>query len=241
VKDIPLGSKHLSDMLTADRLMEKIDALVSSYRKRDPWNTYSTTRLTRAGAALYCQQHGVFTRHSRRAWAYVVGQCPEVEVRRFIVRENLYEEEGSDESSHYLKLVRMANALGVSDEEMHGAKPLPGTRAALLMWETLTKDRPWLIGATAKGALEMRTPSGAEGERWMKQLGLSRADCDFWLLHQTADQIHGPGAVTLVLKYLPRYPEISEDDILAAAEDGMMASRTFRLGIVEAADALAGR
>jgi len=226
-------------MLTTHPLMEKIDALVVAYRKRDPWNAYSTSRLTRAGAALYCQQHGVFTRHSRRAWAYVVGQCSEVEVRRFIVRENLYEEEGSDETSHYLKLVRMANALGVSTDEMNGAKPLPGTRAALLMWEALTKDRPWLIGATAKGALEMRTPSGAEGQRWMEKLGLSRTECDFWLLHQTADQVHGPGAVSLVLKYLPQYPEISEDDILAAAEDGMMASRTFRLGIVEAADALA--
>lgn len=226
-------------MLTLHPLMAQIDELVASYRKRDPWNAYSTTRLTRAGAALYCQQHGVFTRHSRRAWAYVVGQCPEVEVRRFIVRENLYEEEGSDETSHYLKLVRMANALGVSADEMNNAKALPGTRAALLMWETLTKDRPWLIGAAAKGALEMRTPSGAEGQRWMEQLGLSRSECDFWLLHQEADAVHGPGAVALVLKYLPHYPQLSEDEILTAAEDGMMASRTFRLGIVEAADALA--
>ena len=84
----------------------------------------------------------------------------------------------------------------------------------------------------------MRTPSGAEGQRWMDKLGLTREQCDFWLLHQTADQVHGPGAVALVLKYLPRYPEISEDDILAAAEDGMMASRTFRLGIVEAAEGM---
>jgi pyrroloquinoline quinone (PQQ) biosynthesis protein C len=225
-------------VLATQPLMAKIDELVSSYRKRDPWNAYSTTRLSRAGAALYCQQHGLFTRHSRRAWAYVVAQCSEVEVRRFVVRENLYEEEGTDEGSHYLKLVRMANALGLSADEMHDAKPLPSTRAALLMWETLTKDRPWLIGASAKGALEMRTPSGAEGERWMQKLGLSKSDCDFWLLHQEADQIHGPGAIELVLKYLPRYPHITDDDILVAVEDAMMASRTFRGGVAEAAAAL---
>jgi pyrroloquinoline quinone (PQQ) biosynthesis protein C len=225
-------------MLTTDPRMTRIDALVGSYRSRDPWTAYSTTALGRAGAALYCQQHGIFTRHSRRTWAYVVAQCPEVEVRRFIVRENLYEEEGSEETSHYNKLVRMANALGLSDAEMHDAKPLPSTRAALLMWEALTKDRHWLIGAAAKGAIEMRTPSGAEGQRWMEKLGLTREQCDFWLLHQDADTIHGPGAVGLVLEYLPRYPQFTLDDVVDAAEDGMMASRTFRLGLAEAARAL---
>jgi pyrroloquinoline quinone (PQQ) biosynthesis protein C len=222
-----------------ERILPRIDAVAMRYRSSDPWTAYSGSALTKQGASIYCQQHGVFTRHSRRAWAYVVGNCPEVEVRRFIVKENLYEEEGIPEESHYLKLVKMANALGTSKAQMDGAEGLPATRAALLIWETLTKDRHWLIGAAAKGGLEYKTTSGLEGERWMKQLGLSRGDADFWLLHHEADKVHGMGSLDLVLKYLPSQSVVTEDDIVEAVELSLFAYNLFRRGIVEAATAKA--
>src|ERR1700722_10067621 len=148
----------------------RIREIVRTYRA-DGGATYSQNSLMRSGAAIYCQQHGIFTRHSRRAWAYVVGNCPEVEVRRFIVAENLYEEEGVEETSHINKLVKMGVACGLTSEEIYGADALPSTRAALLVWETLTKDRHWLIGAAAKGCLELETTAGIEGNRWIDRLG----------------------------------------------------------------------
>jgi pyrroloquinoline quinone (PQQ) biosynthesis protein C len=217
-------------------LFERIAALIADYRAKDGWTKYSGSRLTRAGAALYAQQHGIFTRHSRRVWAYVVGNCPEVEFRRFVVKENLYEEEGLAEISHYLKLVRLGQKLGLSAEEMDDAPALPTTRAALLIWETLTKDRHWLIGAAAKGALEFRNTSGLEGERWMKTLGLSRDDVQFWMMHHEIDAVHGTGAYDLVMKYLPDYPEITDDAILTAVEDSMSAWMIFRNGVAAAAE-----
>jgi pyrroloquinoline quinone (PQQ) biosynthesis protein C len=216
-----------------DRMLPRIDAIAKKYRAEDPWTAYSGTALTKQGAAIYCQQHGVFTRHSRRAWAYVVGNCPEVEVRRFIVKENLYEEEGIPEESHFLKLVKMANAVGVSNAEMDGAAALPSTQAALLIWETLTKDRHWLVGAAAKGGLEYKTTSGLEGERWMHRLGLSRGEADFWLLHHEADAVHGMGSLDLVLKYLPAQNVATDDDIAEAVELSLFAYNMFRRGIVE--------
>lgn len=219
-------------------LYERIERICADYRSHDGWVAYSRAGLTRAGARLYCQQHGVFTRHSRRVWAYVVGQCPEVEVRRFIVRENLYDEEGSDEVSHYQLMVRMGQALGLTAQEMDEAQPLPSLRAAMLIWETLTKDRHWLIGAAAKGAVEMKGAAGEEGPRWMERLGLSRSDCDFWMLHHEVDRVHGPGAIQLVLKYLPQYPEISERALLEAVEDSQFALSLFRDGVGAAASAL---
>jgi pyrroloquinoline quinone (PQQ) biosynthesis protein C len=224
---------HASEV--RDRVLERIDRITRTYRAADPWTVYSGTSLSKRGAGIYCQQHGVFTRHSRRAWAYVVGNCPEVEIRRFIVKENLYEEEGVPEESHYLKLVKMAKALGVSEREMDDAAPLTATRAALLVWETLTKDRHWLVGAAAKGGLEYRTTSGLEGERWMKALGLTRSEADFWLLHQEADQVHGSGSLELVLKYLPDQQAVTEDDVVEAVETSLFAYNVFRRGIVEAA------
>src|SRR5579863_5101626 len=130
----------------AGDLITEIGSIVAHYRSQDKWLEYNRGALTKKGAGVFAKQHGIFTRHSRRAWAYVVGNCPEVEVRRFIVRENLYEEEGIEEKSHYLTLVRMGEAVGSAAQEIHNAAPLPGTRAALLIWETLTKDRPWLLG-----------------------------------------------------------------------------------------------
>jgi pyrroloquinoline quinone (PQQ) biosynthesis protein C len=229
----------MTGTLVGDAFFERVKAIVGRYRSTDGWSAYSAGELTRAGAAIYTQQHGLFTRHSRRAWAYVVANCPEVEVRRFIVRENLLEEEGSDEGSHYLKLVKMARAVGLSQPQVDDAAPLPSTRAALLIWETLTKDRHWLLGAAAKGALEFRTTSGVEGQRWMAQLGLSRDDVDFWLMHHEADQVHGAGSLELVRTYAARQHAVTESDLFAAMEDSLFAYRLFRTGIADAARAAA--
>jgi pyrroloquinoline quinone (PQQ) biosynthesis protein C len=223
------------------KLLTQIDEICSSYHATNGWSAYSARSLTRAGARLYCQQHGIFTRHSRRAWAYVVGNCPELEVRRFIVRENLFEEEGTEELSHYMKLVRMGQALGLTREAIDDAVPAPSLRAALLIWETLTKDRHWLIGAASKAVLEMKGIAGVEGPRWMQRFGLSSSDCDFWMLHHEVDKVHGPGAFQLVLKYLPQYPEVDIAAILTAVEDSAYALRLFRDGVGLAAAALEER
>lgn len=219
-------------------LIGEIGAIVSHYRAQDKWLEYNRGTISKQGASVFVKQHGIFTRHSRRAWAYVVGNCPEVEVRRFIVYENLYEEEGVEELSHYLKLVRMGNALGLSDDDVHNAEPLPSTRAALLIWEMLTKDRHWIVGAATKAALEYRTTSGEEGKHWMDKLGISRGDADFHLMHHEADKVHSGGTFELLAKYFPKYPEVSPKEILDAVDASMYAYiKMFRAGMAEAAAA----
>src|SRR5579885_2220077 len=73
-------------------LAQRLDALVEEYN-REASTVYRLLPTVAAGQ-LYVQQWGVFTRHSRRCWAWVVGNCPVLEIRRFITKENLYEEEG---------------------------------------------------------------------------------------------------------------------------------------------------
>ena len=67
---------------------------------------------------MLIQQWSNFTRHSRQCWAHVVGNCPIVEVRKFIVTENLYEEEAQEGHSHFEILVRMGMALGLTRDEI---------------------------------------------------------------------------------------------------------------------------
>lgn len=230
-------------MTTGSGLIEDVYAIINRHMPFTRWHDYSAYRLTKHGAGIYVQQHGIFTRHSRRAWAYVVGNCPEVEVRRFIVKENLYEEEGIEATSHYNSLARMGIAVGLTKREIDEATALPSTRAALLMWETLTKDRHWLIGCAAKGTLEQNAmpevgrTNFVQGNAWMRQLGLSREDVDFWLVHDELDRVHGSGNLTFVEKYLPKYPEVSREDVLTAAEDSIFAFTVFWNGIADAAEA----
>jgi pyrroloquinoline quinone (PQQ) biosynthesis protein C len=215
-------------------------AVINRHMVGSRWNEYALNRLTRHGAGLYVQQHGIFTRHSRRCWAYVVGQCPEVEVRRFIVRENLYEEEGIEETSHFTNLQRMGMAVGLTAQEVEDAVPLVSTRGALLIWETLTKDRHWILGCAAKATLEqMNMPeaggfSALHGKAWMRQLGLTKADVDFWLLHDEVDREHGPGVFLLIERFLSAYPEVSRADVLTAVEDSTFAWSIFWNGIADA-------
>jgi pyrroloquinoline quinone (PQQ) biosynthesis protein C len=224
-------------------LQHRLNEIIKDNVAASGWRKYSASRLTRTGAAVYMKQHGIFTRNSRQAWASVVGNCPVTEVRRFIVRENLYEEEAVEATSHFNMLVACGEALGLKAEDIVNAVPLPTTRVALHIWETLTKNRHWLIGCAAKATLEQANQpecgaiSQTEGERWMRILGLTKEQVKFWIKHDELDQIHGSGAFDLVLRYLPQQQGISVEDIVTAVEDSIVAWKVFYDGIGEAADA----
>lgn len=219
--------------------VERLDRIVADCQLNLKWAAFSENNLTVQAARVLVQQWSSFTRHSRRCWAYVVGNCPQIEVRRFIVTENLYEEEAVEGHSHFEILARMGKAVGLSREEIEFAKPLPTTVVALNAWEALTKNRSWYEGLAAKAVLERTNNpncgnfSALEGKRWMRQLKLTRDDVEFWLLHDSVDQIHGDGSIRLLEKYLKSDAE--KEAAIQAAEESMMAWRVYLDGIYEAA------
>jgi len=219
---------------------QSIDRIVADCQLNLKWVAYSKDRLTAKGARVLVQQWGLFTRHSRRCWAYVVGNCPHVEIRKFIVTENLYEEEALEGHSHFDLILRMGQALGLSREELESAQPLPTTLVALHTWETLTRNRPWHEGLAAKAVLELTNNpncgnfSHLEAERWMRQLKLSREELEFWFLHDSVDQIHGDGSLLLLEKYL--LGEGEGKQALRAAEESMVAWKVYLDGIYEAGE-----
>jgi pyrroloquinoline quinone (PQQ) biosynthesis protein C len=217
--------------------LQALDRTVADCQLNLKWVARSENSLTIDAARLLVLQWGIFTRHSRRCWAYVVGNCPHVEVRKFIVTENLYEEEALEGHSHFDLIVRMGKALGLRREEVESARPLPTTVVALHAWETLTKNRTWYEGLAAKAVLERTNDrncgnfSALEAQRWMRQLKLSAEDVEFWLLHDSVDQIHGGGSFDLLAKYLRTDGE--KDAALRAAEESMMAWRVYLDGLCE--------
>jgi pyrroloquinoline quinone (PQQ) biosynthesis protein C len=208
-----------------------IDKIVADCNDRLKWVAFSHDRLTKEAARVLVEQWSSFTRHSRQCWAYVVGNCPHVEVRKFIVTENLYEEEAQEGHSHFEILVRMGQALGLSRERIESAKPLPSTIVAMHAWETLTKNRTWYEGLAAKSVLERTNNphcgnfSHHQAERWMRQLNLTKEETEFWWMHDSVDQIHGDGSVKLLEKYLQTEEE--KRAALKAAEESMMAWQIY--------------
>src|ERR1041384_5688502 len=118
-----------------------IDKIVADNNERLLWVPYSKDKLTKQAARVLIEQWSNCTRHSRPGWAFVVGNCPIIEVRKFIVAEDLYEEEAQEGHSHFEILVRMGQALGLTRDQILSAKPLSSTTVALLAWESLTKNR----------------------------------------------------------------------------------------------------
>jgi len=208
-----------------------IDRIVSENNDRLLWVPYSKEKLTREAAQILVEQWSSFTRHSRQCWAFVVGNCPIVEVRKFIVTENLYEEEAQAGHSHFEILARMGMALGLTRDRILNAQPLPTTVVALLAWESLTKNRSWYEGLAAKMVLERTNNpncgnfSHNQAEHWTRQLGLSKEDTEFWWMHDSVDQIHGDGSLKLLEKYLET--DAQRNAALRAAEQSMMAWQIY--------------
>jgi pyrroloquinoline quinone (PQQ) biosynthesis protein C len=218
--------------------LRKLDEIVGRYVEASQWPKYAEEALTIEGARVYVQQHGIFTRASRQHWAFVVGDCPIGEVRWFIEKENLYEEEAIPEQSHFQWILKMGRALGMSDAEVINATPLVTTRVSLHVWENLTKNRPWWIGLAAKAVLErVNAPhcgaiSARMAESWKRHLGLPEDALTFWTRHHVLDQVHAGGAYDFLVRYVSA-PE-QWDDITRAAEESMLAFQIFWDGIVAA-------
>ena len=215
---------------------ERAAAIVKETNDSLLWNKIDP--MTIDAARTWVLQFGQFTRHSRQCWANVVGNCPVIAVRRFIVAENLWEEEANEETSHFKILLKMGRAVGLKDDEVQNATPVPATRTALLAWETMTRSRPWIEGLAAKAVLEMTNLeelgdwSGAEGRKWMRDLGLSADDVEFFLLHAEVDQVHARGALDGVMQYAT---SVDLERSLSAVESSMAAWTVLFDGMASAA------
>jgi pyrroloquinoline quinone (PQQ) biosynthesis protein C len=219
-------------MMRSATLGARLDELVDQFN-RDAADIYLLVPTAEAGG-VFVQQWGIFTRHSRQCWAWVVGNCPLVAVRRFIVKENLYEEEGSDETSHYETLARLGVHLGLKRAEIDDATPLPSTRLALLVWESLTRNYSWAEGLAAKAVLErVGFPDLRRIRRvnWARALDLPDEHLEFFTTHIVADEIHGSGAYALLERHLD---PADEARALAAAQASLEAMALHCNGIAAA-------
>jgi pyrroloquinoline-quinone synthase len=167
----------------------------------------------------------------------VYANCPVVEARRFML-ENMVDEDMVDKragDSHVGLHRRLANAVGLTNEELDAYEKNPISTVSLVMnsMYNATRTRSWQEGIITIGISEMTTinPQSinkkfAKAEGWVdlslkvtEKLGLSKHDTEFLWVHHKADVGHGGGHLTVIETYTP---ESEVERVVDAARMGLL-------------------
>ncbi len=200
-------------MSSWDKYEEALNQLTRETFEVPDVKRFYATQLTTKRAQIIAQQFGLFVRHRRTAWAYLIARCPYLEVRRELLRheseELLYDPRcGSD---HYTLWVIHGKAVGLTEEQVNNAIQLPSTRAALCGWICLAIQRPWLeaLGGVAvleRVNIDSIVPGGAHQtraqKRWMEDLGLKEEQIPNFRIHREADTDHKGQTTAIIEKYV---------------------------------------
>jgi pyrroloquinoline quinone (PQQ) biosynthesis protein C len=115
--------------------------------------------LTVEGARIFAAEHCVFADRFPRWFGNIIGNCPSIDARRYMIR-NLYQEEVHDpmiNRGHYDSLVDFAVSLGLDRDDVMSYSGAPHTTMAIAYWDYVSRAKPWLEAFTATGVLELLT------------------------------------------------------------------------------------
>jgi pyrroloquinoline quinone (PQQ) biosynthesis protein C len=132
------------------------------------WDRFCKNDLTREGALVYGLEHCVFADNFPRWLANVAGNCPYLEVRKYLI-ENMYVEEVRDPTiirGHYESLVDFVVALGADRDFVLNYKGAPITRMRIDYCDYMSRTRPWIEGFTCVAGNEV-----ARGKEMIKRVG----------------------------------------------------------------------
>jgi pyrroloquinoline quinone (PQQ) biosynthesis protein C len=101
-----------------------------------------SVRLTLPRARFYIKHNAYYNKNRRDCWGFVLGAAP-LDVKKLVWKHEEDElitdkREGED---HYSLVVRQAQMVGVTREEIEGAEPIPGARAAQYAWLYIARNR----------------------------------------------------------------------------------------------------
>ena len=181
---------------------------------------YRKGTITREGALVYAMEHSVFAANFPRWLANIAGNCPHLEVRKYLI-ENMYVEEVKDPTiptSHYESLVDFAVAVGGDRDFIHKYKGAPVTIMRVSYCDWVSRTRPWLeafasiAGNEVARGLQMVKRIGkrvkSSREIW-SQLNLPEEAMAHWDAAEVADSGEG-GHGDAPLDFLKKYADTRE-------------------------------
>jgi pyrroloquinoline quinone (PQQ) biosynthesis protein C len=198
--------------------------------------------LTHGRGRTYLLQHVLRNRLLssvlRPAW---MSRCPDLEVVRKTIAQMRQELVMDDEiaTGHTTILWQMGRNIGLTDEEMNSATPLPLVAVAFHAWENIARTRHWIAGWLSTSVDEFLLASLPENNflpgAWKKAFDLSDAEVFFFSYHTKADDDHAGRKVWQpILRHVRTENERRE--ILEGLEVALTAQKLFYEGICAAGD-----
>lgn len=160
----------------------------------------------------YVIEHQHFLRQWTRSCAYIIAKTDKVDVTLYEL-DNVNTEFGGlgpDKPSHYELLIRMGESLGLSRDKILETPPLPDTRWAIDIWNSIAEKEHWLETMAAMHPLELIANKNlkAEGAKLgyfdpaiLKGNEISKAAKAFLREGYEADVEHSEDALNLIEKY----------------------------------------
>ncbi len=193
--------------------------------------TYVVGKPQKQGMKHFALEHCYFADHFPRWFAPIVGNCPYLDARRYMIG-NMYVEEVEDPTindSHYESLVNFAVAMGAARDEVYRYRPSMEMLMAVHYLDNIARTQPWLVAFAAIGGTEFANNAKLAKRHGMKPLnsrahfekfGFGAKELAHWDAGEAADQGddgHGQETLNLVCKYA-RGAEEQQACIAALAE-----------------------
>jgi pyrroloquinoline-quinone synthase len=191
-----------------DQLLAELTQIVEGqHYQRHPFVTdLEAGKFSRENLRRWAIQKYLQLNQHIRAFGGIYLNCPDPEVRRFVV-ENLIDEEtslsgGSD--THANLMLRFARALGATDEEVAAAEMIPEVKQYVDWVIEMARSAPYVVSlaALAIGG-ESQNPSAMR--RMMQALqtryGIASHDLEFFAAHIGGDEKHSGIAERVVREH----------------------------------------
>jgi len=181
------------------RREDVLQAVANAWWEKSPrMMEFINRHLNREGAAFFAREHTFFAAHFPRWFGNIIGNCPFLSVRRYMIA-NMYVEEVKDptiDDTHYESMVKFGEGLGLRREEILGYVPSIPMLMAVHYWDNVSRTKPWLEAFAAIGGLEL-TNHGELAARYGQSplnslknwapLGLDREFLTHWEAADAAD------------------------------------------------------
>lgn len=206
-----------------------LQAVAGAWWEKSPrMMEFVNRHLNREGAKIFAKEHTFFAAHFPRWFGNIIGNCPHLEVRRYMI-SNMYVEEVKDptiDDTHYESMVKFGEGLGLRRDEILNYVPSVPMQMAVHYWENMSRTRPWLEGFAAIGGLEL-TNHGELAARYGQSplnslknwapLGLERKSLTHWEAADAADpheEGHSEETVRILVQHVKGKEEA--DAVLAS-------------------------
>ena len=226
-----------------------IGEMVRDHMRSPELERYFSVKMNQRRAQLMIAQLGLYIRHRRDCWSHVSANCPVMAVKQAILRHEFGEviKDQFSEYGHLHLIVRQAERVGLTADEVLSTEPIPTTKATLYAWGWITHAKSWIEGLSSLAVTEwtnddrlLRDIGGGHssrmGQRWMEDMGLKWRDMPNFDAHRQADEEHSD----MFLPFLSEHATGEKEKLaLDAVKESLDLFALYREGVARAMEKIA--